>query len=165
MKTIALTKGKFTTVDDEDYEMLSKYKWRYHPKNYATTDIKGKSERMHRIIMNAPKGMDTDHIDGDGLNNQKVNLRICSRSQNMMNTVPRRDSSTGFKGVSFYKAYKFKKYESYINKDGKRYKLGYYKTKEEAALAYNKAAIELFGEFAKINCLPGDTLCSGESTD
>lgn len=86
MREIELTKGKVAKVSDEDFELLSQRLWQYGT-GYAigTTgkDPNRKREMMHRVIMNAPKGMEVDHIDGDGLNNQRSNLRIVTRAENL----------------------------------------------------------------------------------
>lgn len=108
MKKIPLTKGQVALVDDEDYEMVSRYKWYTQDINktlYAQRMIvtKGTGKRvtmfMHRLIMNTPQGMDTDHIDRNGLNNQKSNLRICTRTQNLLNRGMLKSNTSGYKGV------------------------------------------------------------------
>ena len=158
MKTLKLTQGKIAKIDDCDYEEIKEHSWFAHrskKKNikdtwYAGTNIringKLKTIHLHTFIMNTPKSYDIDHINGDGLNNQRSNLRICTRSENLRN----RKKVTGtskYKGVSFYKT--TKKWRSQI--DGKH--LGLYDTEEEAAKVYNNFAICLFGEFAKINLI------------
>src|SRR5882724_7878623 len=107
MKEIQLTQGKIALVDDEDFERVNQFKWflltsNLHDKLYAYSRVPG---LMHRFIMSAPTGFDVDHIDNDGLNDQKSNLRICTRSQNMMGIekiqrVGNRGKSK-FKGVDF----------------------------------------------------------------
>jgi hypothetical protein len=157
MKEIKLTQGEKVLVDDEDYEYLNQWKWiirRTKKYNYAgrqlKIDNKYKLLLMHRIIMNAPKGMEIDHKDMNGLNCQKYNLRICTHSQNQMNR-----NSFGlikYKGVAIAIANnKYIYYQSHIAKDHHTYYLGNFKTAEEAAKAYDKKAIELHGEFAKLN--------------
>ena len=107
MKTIKLTKGKVALVDDEDFENLNKFKWylyEYRNIQYAVSSLFGKSIRMHRIIMNEdnPKVF-IDHIDHDGLNNQKLNLRKCNASENQKNSTRRKNSSSIYLGVQIYK--------------------------------------------------------------
>ena len=104
---------------------------------------------MHRAILNAPKGLLVDHIDGNGLNNRKSNLRLCTFAQNAHNSRPRRNSSSRYKGVCWHKLKK--KWTVSIYKGGKRTYLGYYDDEIEAALAYDRKAEELFGEFAYLN--------------
>lgn len=153
MKQIPLTQGKFALVDDEDYEYLNQWKWyavNDHKMWYAIRNVKINHRKttikMHRIIMNPSIKEQIDHKDRDGLNNQKHNLRICNNSQNHMNIKSR--AKSGYKGVYWHVI--SKKWVAQIKTD-KVYHLGLFITKELAALAYNKAAEELFGEFAYLN--------------
>lgn len=152
VRYIALTKGRFAIVDAADYEWLSRYTWQaaYNgTKFYATTKKKrGGNIWMHRLIMNAPKGMVVDHINGNGLDNRRCNLRICTRQQNAYNS--RRVSGTSqYKGVHFEKA--TGRWRATITCRGRHYNLGLYESEIEAARAYDRKAIELFGEFAYLN--------------
>lgn len=156
-KEIPLTQGKVALVDAEDYEYSNQFKW-YAMKHgntyYAVRHIKKEDGKqtlicMHRVIMKTSKGMDTDHINGDGWDNRRDNLRICTRSQNKMNGNIHKDNTSGYKGVFWQK--RDKKWMAQIQIDGKLKYLGLFITKEEAALAYNEAAKELFGEFARLN--------------
>lgn len=104
---------------------------------------------MHREIMNAPKGMVVDHIDGNGLNNRKSNLRICTQAQNNLNSRPKRNCSSRYKGVSFYKRDKIWQVQIFHN--SRTIFLGRFDDEIEAALAYDRKAAELFGEFAYLN--------------
>ncbi|OQR57428.1 AP2 domain-containing protein [Bacillus sp. CDB3] len=149
MKEIQLTKGNVALVDDEDYEKLMQNSWCYQSPGYAARRRNKRIELMHRVIMNAKKGEQVDHIDMNRLNNQKENLRIVNNSQNGMNKLVQNNSTSGYKGVSWRK--ERNKWEAYINKDNKRYKLGYFENKNEAAEAYNKKAIELHGQYATLN--------------
>ena len=166
MKKISLGgkhgKGKFALVDDEDFENLKKYIWNCDIRGYVTTTLPRRGGKqpyllMHRIIMNTPKGLDTDHRNGDRLNNQKSNLRICTRSQNKMNMGARRDNKLGVKGV-YVQKYTFNgRTREYINAkimlNGKHIFLGRFSTVKLASEAYNKKAKELFGEFAGLNSI------------
>lgn len=161
MKKIALTQGRHTLVDDEDYKILKKDKWHYF-KNAAGNEYAVKSRRpsegggsiyMHRVIMNPSGSMDVDHQDGDGLNNQKYNLRICSRSGNLANRKLMNHSST-YKGVSWYKP--TKKWRSQIKVNGNKIHLGYFNSEIDAGGAYDDAAIKYHGEFARTNRRRGD---------
>jgi hypothetical protein len=147
-QSIPLTQGKFTLVDDEDFEKLNKFKWYFHD-GYAIRQVKGKIVRMHREIANTPIDMLTDHINGDKLDNRKVNLRPCTTAQNVQNRSNQSNNSSGFKGVSWSK--KNNKWSAMININKKRTHLGYFKTAEEAAKVYDLAAIENYGEFANLN--------------
>jgi hypothetical protein len=153
---------KVALVDAEDYNRVvtaisNRAKWYAHSppttkKYYAMNGNRDLS--IHRVVMNAPKGMDVDHINGDPLDNRKENLRICTRSQNSQNKQVRTDSASGHKGVYERKGGKLKKrFQAYIWHPEKkaRYRLGYYATAEEAATAYDRKALELFGEFALLN--------------
>ena len=153
-KRIPLTQGKFALVDEEDYEWLNQWKW-YYNNGYAARDQwdpitkKQIKIRMHRIIMNAKEGEEVDHINHNGIDNQKYNLRVCTVSQNMQNSKSNKNSSSQYKGVSYNPM--TQKCQVQIMYNGKFIYLGYYKDEEEAARAYDKAAIELFGEFACLN--------------
>ena len=147
-KLIPLGNNKFTKVDNEDFERLKDINWYYTKTGYAHNKQLGK---MHRYIMNPSKDMVVDHINHDTLDNRRSNLRICTIQENNCNTASREGASSHFKGVSFNKL--SGKYEAYITHKGLREYLGLYDTEEEAGLAYNKRAIELYGEFAKLNII------------
>lgn len=149
MKEIKLTKNYVAIVDDEDYEYLNQWKWYvYIDKIYRyaiRTDYKTRKRiKMHRVILNAPSNLFVDHIDHDGLNNQRNNIRLCTNTQNQWNMRGRRN---GLKGVSVEK-YCFRAAIKYQNKT---IHLGSFKTEIEAAKAYDKKAKELFGEFSLLN--------------
>lgn len=151
VRHIPLTKGAFAIVDADDFERLNRYKWHaLHVRSqwYARRAPGGRVIMMHREIMQPPDGMVVDHIDGNGLNNRKCNLRICTQQQNMQNRRPLARSSA-FKGVSFYT--QTGKWHAEITLDGKKIYIGSYDDEIEAARAYDRKAIELFGEFAYLN--------------
>jgi hypothetical protein len=167
-KEIQLSQGYVTIVDNDDYDRLMKMgAWCVNVEGkgsrfYAVRDIviqkktqkttyKRKRVRMHRIIMNAPDGVLIDHVDGDGLNNRKKNLRFATHQENMKNRKLSLNSTCGYKGVCFEK-YNCK-WRARIGINGKQKHLGYYETKEDAAKAYNDSAIENFGEFARLNII------------
>lgn len=149
MKIIYLTKGYATLVDDEDYEYLNKLKWcaghsskgQYYAKRTG-------GALMHRVILNAPKELQVDHINGNKLDNRKSNLRLCTVSQNLMNKKKYCGESP-YKGVHFNK--RMGRYEAYIKLNARKIHIGHFDTPQEAALAWNKKAIELYGEFALLN--------------
>jgi hypothetical protein len=159
MKEIKLTKGKVALVDDEDYESLSVNKWAgmFDGNNwyaYRTSGSRGKRFRimMHRFILGLTNQKEVvDHKDGDGLNNQKVNLRVCHNNQNSMNRRVKFNAKCGYKGV-LYKE-KHKSYQASINVKGKFIFGGHFKTPIEAAKRYNELAVIHHGEFAKLNTL------------
>jgi len=156
-KQIQLTQGKYALVDNSDYEDLSKYKWYAYKcgKNYyaaRSVRIKGTKKKqtiiMHSLIAKTPDGMVTDHINGNGLDNRRENLRICSHRENICNCKPRSGFSR-FKGVSWNVL--LKKWRARICYKGKKISLGCYQKEEEAARAYDLKASEWFGEYAKLN--------------
>jgi len=160
MKKIPLTKGMSAMVDDADYEWLNQWKWNVNKagrRHYAARrhGIKeggnGEVITMHRVIMNNPAGMDIDHIDGDGLNNQRSNLRICTHAENVRNRKKPIVNNEKYIGVKTYKGIFKTSYRAIIGHNGKVYHLGMFPTAEDAAMAYDKKARELFGEFANTN--------------
>lgn len=145
--TIELTTGGAAMIDEEDFPMLASFHWSLHSDGYAVAS-RGRN-LMHRMILNAPTGMDVDHINRNRLDNRKVNLRLVSRSENMRNAGPHADNKSGYRGVSWFA--RDSKWKAQISIAGKNRHIGYFKTKEEAALAYNRAAKENFGNVAMLN--------------
>ena len=152
-KRIKLSWGKWAIVDAEDYGRLRKYKWCaiYSGRSwYAKTfGMDGTVLSMHRMVVDAAKGLIVDHIDHNGLNNRRSNLRLCTRKQNNYNTRPRKGCTSKYKGVSFSK--EKNRFRVFINYNKKQYYIGVFKDEIEAAKAYDKKARELFGEFAYLN--------------
>lgn len=167
MKEITLTRGYVALVDDEDYESLSAHKWSASVcmKNdgirtvYARRYVMAGKRRqriihMHREILKAPHGYHVDHVDGDGINNVRSNLRLANNQENGMNrrkseTIAGKKATSRFKGVSWRKHER--RWVAKIKHDGKQTTLGYFKSEEDAAMAYNAAATEFFGEYANTN--------------
>lgn len=154
MKEIQLTKGFKAIVDDEDFALLNRWSWCAKPSGgkanwYA---YNGKFGAMHRLIIKAPPGLMVDHINGDGLDNRKKNLRLATNSQNQANKK-KILNKFGYKGVS--KEKKTGKYFARIKKLGREIYLGMYDDPEKAAIAYNGAAKALFGEHASLNIISG----------
>jgi hypothetical protein len=134
------TKGEEFLIDIEDYKEVSKYAWYMDGYGYiASSNVKGKTIKLHRFVMKAKKDEFVDHIHHKKIDNRKSELRICTKQQNNMN-------KKGVKGYTWNK--KRAKYQAKINFKGKRIYLGFYATEEEARLAYCTKALELFGEFA-----------------
>jgi hypothetical protein len=153
MREIQLTNGAVTIVDDEDYARLSVYRWRarYHRRRtwYA---MRGWSPTisMHRYILDCLPGQEVDHINHDGLDNRRCNLRLCTNSQNQANSQKRAGAtSSRFKGVGWH--IRERRWMARIRHCGQLCWLGYFDTEEEAARAYNAKAQELFGGFACLN--------------
>ncbi len=154
--TIPLTQGKVAVIDAADYPLVSPYRWHaalIKKRWYARTVKSGRRLYMHRLIMGAQPGEQVDHQDLDGLNNRRSNLRYCNDSENQTNKPLRADSTSGYKGVRFFK--RDGTWYAAITKDRITYSLGYHKTAEEAARVYDRAARHLHGPFARAN-FPGD---------
>ena len=154
MKKIPLPHGKFTLVDDEDFEYLSQWKWHSHERGYPrrTEYRNGKCFRyfrMSRVIMRVRPGEEVDHINRNPLDNRRKNLRVASTSQNQANRIILSNNTSGFKGVSWHKT--SGKWSAYIGFQGKQYHLGVFSDIKDAARAYNTAAEGFYNEFAVLN--------------
>ncbi|MBN1359185.1 MAG: HNH endonuclease [Sedimentisphaerales bacterium] len=149
VKCIPLTGGQYALVDASDYEWLSQYTWRVCGTGYAARAGKGREIYMHREIMDAPEGKCVDHIDGNRRNNCRANLRLCTRGQNMRNQKKHAGATSRFKGVYFYK--RIGKWAAALHFKGQRFWLGSFVDEVEAARTYDAKAVELFGEFARLN--------------
>lgn len=148
MKEIPLTNGGVTIVDDEDFDNLTKFKWRC-VNGYAARcqNLQGVIVMfyVHREVLNLPSHLMVDHANRDKLDNRKENLRATDSTHNAGNKGMRSDNTTGFKGVSKIR----NKYRATIRKYGVWRLLGHFDTPEEAHAAYCAAAKELYGEFAR----------------
>lgn len=158
-REIPLTRGYVAIVDDEDYERVAARKWRvvvgrWHVRAHRTQKVRGQKFAviMARFIMDAPPGTEVDHVNGDTLDNRRCNLRVCSSSQNKYNRAATVANTSGFKGVSFHKSRG--KWQAGIKRDKEKHWLGYFQSAEEAARAYDAAALRLHGEFAHLNFPP-----------
>ena len=150
MATIQIHSGDHVKVDANDLLIVAKHKW-YRSGRYVVANLrisKGvwKQVSMHRFLTGCPTGMQVDHIDGDGLNNSRQNLRICTQSENGKNRRINKTNKSGYKGVSFCN--KSSKWYASIKLDGKSKNLGYFTTPEDAHLAYVTAAKTMHGNFA-----------------
>lgn len=152
--------GLKTVVDDQDYWNAFRYRWGLSKTDnccYAHTRItvngKRKTLLLHRVLLGIDdKNVVVDHIDGNGLNNQRSNLRICTQQQNIYNS--RKSCSNKYSKYKGVHLTKYLTWHAEIRKDGKSINLGTYETEIDAAKAYDKKAKELFGEFAHLN-FPG----------
>lgn len=151
-RIIPLTRGLSTVIDDADLALVSRFSWQaFLAKSGQWYATNRKCGRLHRLIMDAPAGMQVDHRNGNTLDNRRDNLRICTHQQNQWNRK-RSPGRSRFKGVTFWGSRPTRKpWMARIEKNGKRIGLGYFATEAEAAQAYDRAARELFGEFAAPN--------------
>lgn len=159
MQRIPLTQGKYALVDNEDFEYLNQWKWSYGCGGYAIrvqylgggqANKKQQMIYMHKLLL-SELGKKTDHKDTNKLNNSRSNLRVCTQADNTANQSLKSSNTSGFKGVVRVARNQRKPWAAQIAPRGKGKFLGYFMTKEEAALAYNRAARLAFGEFAKLN--------------
>jgi hypothetical protein len=162
-KTIPLTRGQVAIVDDEDYERVSAFNWHYIPKSSTSDPNDGYARRavpatsgnrrqrlipMQGMIIDCPKHLRIDHINGNGLDNRKENLRICTHAENGRNRkVNKGKKQSIYKGVTR----NGNKFKAAIVINWKKIYLGNYDTEEEAANAYDQAAMHHFGKFACLN--------------
>jgi hypothetical protein len=167
VKSIQLVGGLEALVDDEDYELVSQYTWtptrskaQYSwyaeasviaPERgkHANGDTRRRRIKMHTLILQTASDLVPDHVNGNGLDNRRSNLRPATGSQNMFNTRRRSDNRSGFKGVSW--ARRDKRWRAFISVAGKAVCLGDFKSKVAAAIEYNIHAVRVAGEFARLN--------------
>lgn len=162
-KSIPLSMGKYAIVDPEDFDRVNQFKWHARPGTHKTTFYAVRNIRpiprqpqfqihMHRFILGLYRGdPGVDHRDGDGLNNRKSNLRSATAEQNGQNKGIQSRSKSGLKGVTFHKDQTKNPWQAGIRYKYKQIHLGSFPTAIEAARAYNAKALELFGEFARLN--------------
>lgn len=169
MKLVQLTRGKFAEVDDWNFDEFSQFNWAankaksgrfYARRRLLRSEFDGPYRNvyveMQKCVLSVPIGMQVDHIDGNGLNNQLHNLRPATIAQNAFNRPTPSNSSTGYKGVYHRKTGNRKRpFQAGIKFNGKQNFIGSFVTKEEAAHAYNVEAVKLFGKFAKLNIIEG----------
>ena len=158
MKEIRLTRGMIALVDDDDFEYLNQWRWMAYKIRsyfYAARRLPGKRKDprklilMHREILNNPNGLEIDHKNHNPLDNQKNNLRIATHSQNMANRKAKGTSE--FLGVCIINNRGHQYIRAGIKIDGRNFHLGTFNTQIEAALAYDKKAKEIHGDFANVN--------------
>ena len=158
MREIELTQDQVALVDDDDFEWVTAWKWHAH-RNRKTFYVEWKRKKndilgIHNVIWEhhfgpVPEGYTVDHIDNDGLNNQKLNLRLATATQQHQNQRIKSDNTSGYKGVSFHRTEQ--KWQARITINHKRVFLGYFSDPAEAAQARDRAVIEHYGDFANLN--------------
>lgn len=149
---LPLTRGKLALLDLDDLNKVVAYKWqaRFSKGNwYAIHSTANGEVTMHGLLMGSKPGYEVDHINQNGLDNRRANLRFATKTQNRANVKRRKDNSSGYKGVSF--SSRLGKWRAYIQQGGKQKHLGFFKDKVEAAHVYNDAAIQTFGDYAWLN--------------
>jgi hypothetical protein len=160
MREIGLSRGMVALVDDSDYDWLNQWKWHAHKNGpwgwYAVHNYwegnKCLSLRMHRLVAGTPDGYYTDHVNGNGLDNRRANLRICTHAQNQQNRRRDRDQrSSNYKGV--YKINDHRWRVRVTDSNGVRVHIGYFCTEQVAATARDTAALALIGAFALTNAM------------
>ncbi|MBW1855173.1 MAG: HNH endonuclease [Deltaproteobacteria bacterium] len=154
VRRIPLTRGKFALVDAGDYYRLSKFHWMANKGSntfYASRTGNRKKLMMHRVIMNPPGHLFVDHIDHNGLNNCRSNLRLCTPAQNRCNLISKKGNSK-YKGVHWKSSRK--KWAAAIQLNRKIYHIGHFTDEIAAARAYDERAKQLHGEFACLNFPP-----------
>jgi hypothetical protein len=147
--------GVFAAVDAEDEDIVAPHNWHLCSGHYAAR-VRLRSEEpgpriilMHRELLGFPEGFEVDHADSDGLNNRRCNIRIATRGQNTANSSPRRKNTSGYRGVA--RVTGSKTWLARITTGGRSYHLGTFATPQEAAIAYDEAATEIYGAFARLN--------------
>ena len=153
--------GKVVLVSDESFDELNHWGWQINSSGYVSRSVKLKGgkrkiEFMHHRVLKKKNGFEIDHINRNKLDNRSCNLRYATRSQQLANSGMRKNTISGYKGVWRHPK-TIKKWHAEVLVNGKKHRLGKYETKEEAALAYNKAAKKYFGEFAFLNNVPSST--------
>jgi hypothetical protein len=156
MKKIKLTQGKFALVDDEDFEYLNQFHWSVdgsgYPQRATRINDKPRPIRMHRDILKLVGSETADHKDLDKLNNQRENLRRCTKKDNNRNRGLLINNKSGFAGVYFSnEKWRRQKWVAEIHVNDKKINLGRFYNRTEAIEAYNQAALKYFGEFARLN--------------
>lgn len=164
-REIQLTRGYVAIVDDADFGWLSQWKWNARPANqadprwyayrcaYDPTRKGPRTVAMHRVVLEAQRGQIVDHVNGDGLDNRRENLRICTASQSAANRCKHKADKRPGWGRGPYKGVYIagRRWRAIITVSGTQTHLGYFAAAEDAALAYDAAAVQHFGEFALLN--------------
>lgn len=160
MKYLPLSQRKFAIIDDEDFEELNQWKWSYRPDGYAVRrESNNNIIRMHRFIIKTPKGLLTDHINGNRLDNRRCNLRICNDLQNGWNKHTKPKGASGIIGVLWYE--NLKKWRAKICVKGKHIHIGLFVNQLDAIKARELAELKYFGEYAPLSPTSGNSALAG----
>lgn len=156
MKYLKLTTGEQSLVDDDIFDFVNQWSWRkgsgYSVQRGERINGKFRTVYLHRVIMNAQKGLEVDHINGNVLDNRVSNLRVCTHAQNMANYRPGKSSASGFRGVHQRKP--GEKWTAHVSVQEKAVHLGNFDSPHQAAMAYDLWAKDIYGDFAKLNFTP-----------
>lgn len=144
---IVMKGGVETVVDADDWDKVSGVGWCLNPYGYAVGRVDGKLVSLHSHLFGRVAGRQTDHVDRDKLNNRRTNLRTATKTENQRNRGPHRNSPSGFKGVFRHAD----RWRARISIEGRSFNLGCFSDSVEAAKAYDRAALEHFGDFAYLN--------------
>lgn len=157
-REIPLTQGQVAIVDETNYRALAAYKWYayWSPSNKTYYARRNQTEKggkrvtvlMHRVVLSAQAGKEIDHINGNGTDNRKTNLRVATCSQNCQNQTAKASNKCGFKGVCLHP--RNRNWVAKIMREGRSYHIGVFDTPEEASAAYAEAAKRLHGDFANL---------------
>jgi HNH endonuclease len=169
MKLLPLTQGYLAMVADEDYERLRQYKWRLsknqenklYAKRAFSQDGWVRQVYLHHEVLgmiSPPRGYVVDHINGNGLDCRRENLRLCTQAQNLQNKPPKKNSRSRYKGVTIYESKKGYRYYARITKNRKTHCLGKFKDEYTAMAMYNAWSYQLFGRFAYLNTWTGPSI-------
>ena len=148
MKEIILKGGKSALIDDLDVDSILPFRWVYRQGGYASTRINGRAVHLHRFILNAPEDKEVDHKNGNGLDNRRLNLRLCSHAENMQNRKTHKNNTSGHKGIWLDR--RCGKWVATIQCDGERKRLGSSFDKKELIVLRQKAEKELYKDFQRI---------------
>lgn len=157
MREVNISRNLVAIIDNADWAIVSRHCWQAHPVTvaernwYAKTTANGRTIYMHRLILGARPGEEIDHVNANGLDNRRKNLRRCTRSQNNVN-IHKKGGRTGFRGVDFHNdSNRKKKFRGRVGVNGKTIKGAYRETADEAARDYDQIALAEYGEFAILN--------------
>ena len=147
--TVIVDRSALDVIDGRKLYILTSKKNNNIYTNYAYIFVDCKMTMLHRLLTNAKKGFDVDHINNNGLDNRLSNLRVCTRSQNKANSRKYKNNKSGYRGVSWDKSKN--KWRAQIGIRGKNYRLGRFNDPLEAYSVYKKAAYKAFGTFAHLD--------------